>query len=186
MRWILRLYHQVVKAYSDNSVHTFKALTAVDTAREAIPRLNRQQEMKRAIAEKERAAEQERRRQEALLQAERRRRETQYETIRSQAKPVDADETTVDDALAKCSVVFKGSYTKEQISARLFRAMDLYDAPRYKAENAASVVVALRENTGIAEMVILDYMIRSYVPGVRQSFSEAAALAATFLQAGDR
>jgi hypothetical protein len=44
----------------------------------------------------------------------------------------------------------------------------------------------MRKESGFSEMEILDYMIRSHVPGVNISFPEAAAFASTFLQTGDR
>jgi hypothetical protein len=46
--------------------------------------------------------------------------------------------------------------------------------------------VALRKSNGVQEMAILDYMIRSHVPGVTLTFPEAAALSAVFLKNGDR
>jgi hypothetical protein len=49
---------------------------------------------------------------------------------------------------------------------------------------AASALVALRKENGVPEMQILDYMIRSHVPGVKLTFPEAAAIASVFLKAG--
>jgi hypothetical protein len=51
---------------------------------------------------------------------------------------------------------------------------------------AGSVLVALRKENGTPEIAILDYMIRSHVPGVNVTFPEAAALSSAFLKAGDR
>ena len=39
---------------------------------------------------------------------------------------------------------------------------------------------------GPSEMDILDYMIRSHVPGANMDFPSAAAMSATFLALGER
>jgi hypothetical protein len=44
----------------------------------------------------------------------------------------------------------------------------------------------MRKENGVSEMQILDYMIRSHVPGMKIAFPEAAAISAVFLKAGDR
>ena len=90
--------------------------------------------------------------------------------------------------LDKMAVVFEGNYSKEQIRARLDRAMELYGLPN-SSENysrAASTLVTLRKEIGPREMDILDYMIRSYVPGIAIDFPKAAALAAWALASGAR
>ena len=70
-------------------------------------------------------------------------------------------------ALQQMELAFEGGYTQQQIKPRLDKALQLYGLPiteeNYK--RAGSVLVALREHYGTKEMDILDYMIRSYVPG---------------------
>lgn len=84
--------------------------------------------------------------------------------------------------------VFEGSPSTGDVKAQFDRALTLYgETPSEEMYNrAASTLVALRQNTGVAEMKILDYMIRSHVEDVKLTFPEAAAFAATFLKAGDR
>ncbi len=92
------------------------------------------------------------------------------------------------DPLEQMEIAFEGNYSKDQIKARLDRAMDLYGVAK-TAENysrAGSVLVALRKEIGPREMDILDHMIRSYVPGVAIDFPKAAGLSAAFLAVGDR
>lgn len=83
---------------------------------------------------------------------------------------------------------FVGGYSVRQIEARLERAMALYGLANTEdnRSRAGSVLVALRREYGPSEMEILDYMIRSHVPGVNVSFPEGAALSVTFLVAGDQ
>jgi hypothetical protein len=92
------------------------------------------------------------------------------------------------DALSQMEIAFEGSYTKEQIKEKLDKAMALYDLP-INEENysrSGSALVGLRKETGIKEMAILNYMIRSKVPGVKISFPEAAGISVSFLKAGDK
>ncbi|MDK1046416.1 MAG: hypothetical protein QGM45_12135 [Anaerolineales bacterium] len=87
------------------------------------------------------------------------------------------------DPLSQMEVAFKGDFTRAQIKSRLDRALQLYRLP-ITAENysrAGSTLVALRKEIGPQEMDILDYMIRSHVPGVRITFPEAAGIAAAAL-----
>ena len=92
-----------------------------------------------------------------------------------------------DDPLDQMVIAFNGSYSRTQIKERLDKAMELYDLPRTKQNysRAGSALVVLRKETGQKEMDILGYMIRSHVPGVKMDFPSAAALAASFLAAGD-
>jgi len=92
------------------------------------------------------------------------------------------------DALSQMEIAFEGAYTKGQIKENHDKTMALYDVP-INEENysrSGSALVGLRKETGIKEMAILDYMIRSKVPGVKISFPEAAAISASFLKAGDK
>ena len=92
------------------------------------------------------------------------------------------------DALTMMHTVFMGDYTRAQIKQQLDVAMRFYNTPitEENYSRAGSVLVTFRKDTGIHEMIILDYMIRSYVPGVNLNFPDAAAIAATFMQLGDR
>lgn len=94
-----------------------------------------------------------------------------------------ADTKNAGVELAKCYVVFKGNHRPEEVSGHLLRAMRLYNLSQSKISNAASSLIACREQTGVQEMEILDYMIRT--GKTPMSFSEAAALSAVFVQAGD-
>ena len=92
------------------------------------------------------------------------------------------------DNLTRMTVAFEGNYSREQIKARMDQAMTLYGLP-ITEENygrASSVLIDMRQQNGVQEMKILNYMVRSHVPGVNVTFPEGAALAAVFLRAGDR
>lgn len=90
-------------------------------------------------------------------------------------------------ALDQMVVAFNGNYSRDAIEARLREAMDAYGLAwtEDNRSRAASVLVTMRREHGIEEMRILDYMICSHVPGMNMHFSEAAALAAVFMDAGD-
>jgi len=90
------------------------------------------------------------------------------------------------DALTMIETVFVGDYTKAEIKSRLDVAMRLFDLPitEDNYNRAGSALVGLRKETGVAEMDILDHMIRSYVPDVKMSFPDQAAFSATSLQLG--
>jgi hypothetical protein len=90
--------------------------------------------------------------------------------------------------LAQAELAFVGGHTRQQIQQGLDRVLPLYGLPvtEENYSRAASTLVALRKSSGIPEMTILDYMIRSHVEGVKLSFPEAAGLAVGFLKAGDK
>jgi len=92
------------------------------------------------------------------------------------------------DSLSQMEIAFDGHYTRAQIKQRIERAMDLYNLSKTQENyfRAGSVLVGLRKSTGQNEMDILDYMIRSYVPGIEMSFADIAAISAVFLQTGAR
>ena len=92
------------------------------------------------------------------------------------------------DALRLAELAFAGNHSRQQIKDHMDRAMELYGLPRTEENynRAASALVALRKENGTPEMAILDYMIRSHVPGVEVSFPNAAAMASIFLMSGDR
>ena len=89
------------------------------------------------------------------------------------------------DALEQMEVAFIGNPRQAEIQARLDRALNLYNTP-ISEENysrAGSALVTLRREIGPSEMDILDYMIRSHVPGVNMSFPNAAGISAAALAA---
>ena len=92
------------------------------------------------------------------------------------------------DPLALAQAAFVGNHSRDQIKLRLDRALTLYGMPITddNYSRAASSLVALRRENGVAEMAVLDYMIRSHVPGVAISFPQGAAMASVFLAAGDK
>ena len=72
-------------------------------------------------------------------------------------------------ALEQMEVAFIGNPRQAEIRAILDRALALYNTP-ISEENysrAGSALVALRQKLGPSEMDILDYMIRSHVPGAK-------------------
>lgn len=91
-------------------------------------------------------------------------------------------------ALQQMEIAFEGGYTVDQIKPVMNQALQTYGLP-ITEENygrAASTLIVLRKQYGTKEMDILDYMIRSYVPGVAIQFPGAAAVSAGFLAAGDK
>lgn len=99
------------------------------------------------------------------------------------------DSSTVEDmtALEQMEIAFEGNPSQSQIKSKLDRAMDLYGLTKNESNysRAGSVLVALSNRQGVSEMDILDLMICSHVEGVNMDFPGAAALAVTFLVAGD-
>ena len=91
-------------------------------------------------------------------------------------------------ALQQMEIAFEGGYTLEQIKPVMDKALQTYGLPINEANysRAASTLIVLRKEYGTKEMDILDYMIRSYVPGVTIQFPEAAAVSSAFLAAGDK
>jgi hypothetical protein len=90
-------------------------------------------------------------------------------------------------ALQQMAIAFEGGYTSQRIKPVMDKALDTYGVP-INEENysrAASTLIVLRKEHGAKEMDILDYMIRSYVPGVNVQFPEAAALSSVFLASGE-
>lgn len=87
-------------------------------------------------------------------------------------------------------LAFEGGYSRAQIKASLDEAMKLYELPptNENYSRAGSALVSLRkfaQDRGCMfkcnEMTILDYMIRSHVPGAAMSFPDAAGIATTAL-----
>jgi hypothetical protein len=92
------------------------------------------------------------------------------------------------DPLEQMEIAFEENYSKAQIKERIDKAMKLYNVPLTNEyySRAGSVLVELRKEIGPSEMDILNYMIKSHVPGVAIKFPEAAGLSASFLAAGDK
>ena len=91
-------------------------------------------------------------------------------------------------ALGQMEIAFEGQPSKERIKRQVDTAMRMYSVPitEENYSRAGSVLVALSNEYGPSEMDILDYMIRSHVPGVNITFPNAAGLSVAFLSAGDR
>lgn len=101
------------------------------------------------------------------------------------AQPQQQDPSAPTDALGQMEIAFVGGHSRASIKARLEKAMTLYGLP-INEENysrAGSALVGLRKDNNIAEMDILNHMIRSHVDGVNMSFADAAGLSAAFLAA---
>ena len=69
-------------------------------------------------------------------------------------------------ALEQMEIAFEGGYKKEEIKARLDKAMELYGLTLTEENysRAGSTLVGLRQKNRTMEMGILSYMIRSHVP----------------------
>lgn len=90
-------------------------------------------------------------------------------------------------ALQKMTIAFDGGYSEKEIKDKITEAMVLYNMPITEEDysRAGSVLVALRQQEGIEEMLILDYMINKlYTPSINLNFSGAAALSVTILKTG--
>ncbi len=79
-------------------------------------------------------------------------------------------------ALQQMEIAFEGGYTIQQIKPLLDKAMQLYRVPitEENYNRIGNALVALRKNSGMKEMDILNNMIRSYNPRLTMSFGEAA------------
>ena len=92
-------------------------------------------------------------------------------------------------ALQQAEMAFEGNPSATEIKRQLDRALTLYGRVPLTNENysrAGSTLGVLRREYEVPEMAILDYMIRSHVPGMELTFPQAAAFAVAFLRAGDR
>lgn len=90
-------------------------------------------------------------------------------------------------ALQQMTIAFDGGYSEKEIKDKITEAMILYNMPITEEDysRVGSVLVALRQQEGIEEMLILDYMINKlYKPGINLNFSGAAALSVTILKTG--
>ncbi|MDD2681093.1 MAG: hypothetical protein PHE20_03270 [Patescibacteria group bacterium] len=111
-------------------------------------------------------------------------------SLTSQNSPI--PETTHKDisnmtALQQMTIAFDGDYPEKEIKDRITEAMVLYNVPitEENYSKAGSSLVALKNNSNIEEMLILDYMINKlYTPSANLSFPEAAGLSVTVLKTG--
>ena len=90
-------------------------------------------------------------------------------------------------ALQQMTIAFDGNYSEKDIKDKITEAMVLYNMPitEENYSRAGSVLVALRQQEGIEEMLILDYMINKlYAPDINLTFPGAAALSVTILKTG--
>ncbi len=100
-----------------------------------------------------------------------------------------AEAQTERDNLQLAHRAFVGEPPVGEIKRQMDRNFALYGGLPATNEiygRAGSALVALRKQTGVPEMRILDHMARSHVPGVKLTFPDAAGLSASFLQAGDK
>ena len=99
-----------------------------------------------------------------------------------------ADQSLPADPLDQMAIAFEGGHSRQEIKTRLDQAMELYGLPPTddNYSRAGSVLVSLRRDLGPEEMEILDYMIRSHVPGVAMDFPSMAGISAAALASGDR
>lgn len=80
-------------------------------------------------------------------------------------------------------VAFIGGHSRTEIKARMDKVMPLYNLPitEENYERAGSSLVALRKETGVAEIAILQCMSEMHVDGLNMQFPSSAALCATTL-----
>ncbi len=90
-------------------------------------------------------------------------------------------------SLQKMTIAFDGGYSEKEIKDKITEAMVLYNMPITEEDysRAGSVLVALKQQEKIEEMLILDYMINKlYTPNINLTFPGAAALSVTILKTG--
>ncbi len=90
-------------------------------------------------------------------------------------------------ALQQMAIAFNGNYSEKEIKDKITEAMVLYNVPitEENYSRAGSTLVALKQQQGIEEMLILDYMIKKlYTPNIKMTFPEAAGWSVTVLKTG--
>lgn len=90
-------------------------------------------------------------------------------------------------ALQQMTIAFDGNYSEKEIKDKITEAMVLYNVPitEENYSRAGSTLVALKQQHGIEEMLILDYMIKKlYTPNIKMTFPEAAGWSVTVLKTG--
>jgi len=90
-------------------------------------------------------------------------------------------------ALQQMTIAFDGNYSEKEIKDKITEAMVLYNVPitEENYSRAGSTLVALRQQHGIEEMIILDYMIKKlHTPNIKMTFPEAAGWSVTVLKTG--
>lgn len=90
-------------------------------------------------------------------------------------------------ALQQMELAFVGNPRQSVIKPKLDRAFRLYgvEITEENYSRAGSSLVVLRQETGVPEMEILEFMICSHVPGINVDFPSMAALSATAIRVGD-
>jgi hypothetical protein len=83
-------------------------------------------------------------------------------------RSVEQQSTPNVSALDKMHVAFKGQHSREEIKRKLDRVMHQYGLELTEDEykRCGNVLVVLSDKYGPTEMEILDYMDRSFVPGL--------------------
>jgi hypothetical protein len=95
-------------------------------------------------------------------------------------------EPTHPDALEKMAAVFVGAPSRERIKSNLDRTLILYGLPigEENYNRYGSVLVRMRQESGISEMELLQFVIslREEAPDIDVSLTDAIALGATTLE----
>lgn len=90
-------------------------------------------------------------------------------------------------ALQQIAITFDGDYSEKEIKDKITEAMVLYNVPitEENYSRAGSTLIALKNDSKIEEMLILDYMINKlYTPSIKMTFPEASAWSVTALKTG--
>lgn len=85
------------------------------------------------------------------------------------------------------AIAFDGNYSEKEIKDRITEAMVLYNVPITDEDysRAGSTLVTLKQEQGIEEMLILDYMINKlYTPSIKLTFPQAAGWSVSALKTG--
>lgn len=89
----------------------------------------------------------------------------------------DADATTLPlSPLAEMVIEFEGDHTETEIRQRLDEALALYDLEPTddNYSRVGDVLAEMRRDHAVAEMTLLDCVIRGYVPGFDLEFEDVA------------
>ena len=88
------------------------------------------------------------------------------------------------DALDKMELVFKGDYSRSTIERHIVSALEMYGEidTEENRSRLGSVLVVMREKSGVPEMDILNCMISADIGKYKVDFPAAAALCTTVMQ----
>lgn len=112
---------------------------------------------------------------------------TNQETPISQTSQATHEAVSNMTALQQMVIAFDGNYPEKEIKDKITEAMVLYNVPitEENYSRAGSTLIALKQQQGIEEMLILDYMIKKlYTPNTKITFPEAAGWSVTILKTG--